>query len=156
MAIYMKQELIAQFPAYDIFQRDTSGVLVGFDADGNGVFVQAVNIVADDTLGLECSYEGGVYYREYKPGSVVSYSLRYNEDPIAAVADAKKRGQPLYWINACASYISNSPRAKKNLVKVEVGMLVRFEGKLFTIVAQNNQNIGLAPFKVEPADVIAA
>lgn len=132
MSIYLKQDLIASFHAYDVFERA---------ADYTGF----VNITAQDTLGLD---SGRGFFRTYSPGSVVSYALQYNEDPIAAVERAQKRGELLRWINANATCISANRQAREVLVQVRIGMRVRFEGLLATIEADHNNNLKFVPVPV--------
>lgn len=131
MSVYLKQAVVASFPAYDIVQRE---------ADSSGF----VNIVDGDLLGLD---SGKGFFRQYKPGSVVSYALQYNECPIEAVERAKAKGHPLRWINACATVISDSPMPRDVLVKVTIGMRVRFQGLEATIEKEHNNNLRFAPLQ---------
>lgn len=126
--IFKKQTLVATFPAYDIFERE---------AGRDGI----VNITADDTLGLE---KRG-YYKTFSPGSVVSYALQYNEDPIAAVEAARAKRHALHWINARGAMLTAHDRPKETLVLVRYGMKVRFEGLIATIEADHNDNLKLVP-----------
>lgn len=136
MNAFTKQSLIASFPAYDVFEREED------------VSVGAVNISCADTLGLD---SGKGFFRTYSPGSVVSSALEYNECPIKAVEDCLEKmikypynGHKLHWINANASVITSRARAKEQLVNVTLGMRVRFEGRLFTIEADHNNNLRFA------------
>lgn len=133
MSIYTKQELIESFPAYDVFEREA-------DRDGH------VNITAKDTLGLK-SNKG--FYWTYSPGSVVSYALDYNEDPIEAIQDAKSRGHQLHWINQNSTVLSSHARAKEKLVAVHIGMLVRFEGLIATIEKDHNNNLKFVEYRLK-------
>ena len=133
MSIFTKQ---TAFPAYVVFERE---------ADSNGF----VNITAADELGLD---SGKGFYRTYSAGSVVSYALQYNECPIEAVARTKEKmisqphnGHKLHWINANATCISAHKQAQRQLVRVTLGMRVRFEGLLATIEADHNNNLRFAP-----------
>lgn len=135
MSVFKKQAVVASFPAYDIVRRE---------ADSSGL----VNITSDDLLGLD---SGRGFHRKYSPGSVVSYALSYNECPIEAVAECRAKmvsqpyaGHKLWWINACASVLSDSPRAQETLVEVVIGMRVCFEGKKFTIESDHNNNLRFA------------
>ena len=128
MSVYTKQTLIESFPAYDVFVRDEDR---GF-----------INITSADRLGLN---SGKGFYKEFSPGSVVSYALDYNECPMEAVARATERKHPLHWINACGTALTSHKQAKRNLVAVFYGMRVRFEGKLFTIERDHNDNLRFAP-----------
>lgn len=124
MAIYKKQTVIEYFPAYRVFKRD----------EQNG----AINITVDDILGVK--HPKG-FYRTYQPGSVVSYALEYNECPIAAYNDAAAKGEKLYWLNARAACLTSVARDQEDIVAVDIGQKVRFEGKLFEIVAAPNDNL---------------
>ena len=142
--IFKKQSLVESFPAYDVFERE---------ADRSGF----VNITVDDILAVN---SGKGFYRTYSPGSVVSYALEYNECPIQAVADclAKMKSDPygghkLYWINGRGSVLTAHKRAAEQVVKVKIGMKVRFEGKLFTIESAWNQNLA---FKEYVEEAVAA
>ena len=131
MAIFKKQTLSKSFPAYDIYERE---------ADSSGY----VNITADDSLGLD---SGRGFFREYSPGSVVSYALQYNECPMAAVERAKANRHALHWINARAVAITAHAQAKRHLIAVRPGMRVRFEGLLATIELDHNNNLRFAAIK---------
>lgn len=136
MSIFTKQSIFECFPAYDVFKRDTDQI--GF-----------VNITANDVLGLRVLNSNGStdYFRTYSACSVVSYSLQYNECPIAALEDAKAKGEDLHWINGRGAMLSASPIKKENLVFVEYGMKVRFEGLLATIEKDHNSNLKFVPIK---------
>ena len=136
MSIFTKQTAVASFPAYVVFERE---------ADSKGF----VNITAADELGLD---SGKGFYRTYSAGSVVSYALQYNECPIEAVARNKEKmisqpynGHKLHWINANSTCISSHKQAQRQLVRVTLGMRVRFEGLLATIEADHNNNLRFAP-----------
>ena len=62
-----------------------------------------------------------------------------------AVARATQRKHPLHWINACATALTSHKQAKRNLVAVFYGMRVRFEGQLFTIERDHNDNLRFVP-----------
>ena len=128
MSIYKKDTIFGRFPAYDIVEREC-------DRDG------FVNITHGESLGLHRKW----YYQEFKPGSVVSYALEYNNDPLAAVERAKANGHELHWINACATCITAHKQERRTLVLVTLGMRVRFEGLLATIEEAPNDNLRLAP-----------
>ena len=131
MAIYKKQELVASYPAYDVYRRE---------ATSDGI----VNITVDDIL-VKPSRIG-----KYQAGSVVSYALEYNECPMKAVERCKQNmidhprsGHKLHWINALASAISSDPTEKVDVIEVHYGMKVKFEGIVFTIEEANNNNLQL-------------
>ncbi len=108
--------------------------------------VELTEIVDSDILGLKKQHRGnGYYYKEFTPGSVVSYALQYNECPIEAIATAKARGHELHWINASAAVLSDSPQQQRTLVEVEVGMVVRFQGLIARIENGFNGNLKFVP-----------
>ncbi len=129
MSIFQKQTEVERFPAYIIYRREPT-------RDGH------VEITAADKLGLK--HPRG-YYHTFRPGSVVSYALEYNECPIEAVADAKAKGHQLHWIQACASVITAHHRDAELLIEVTIGMKVRFEGLIATIERDHNNNLKLVP-----------
>lgn len=131
MSVFKKQALVESFPAYEVYERE---------ADHHGL----VNITAEDILGLKCAG----FYRTYSPGSVVSYALQYNECPIAAVEECRAKmksdpyaGHKLHWINARGSVLTSHKREAEKIVKVTIGMRVRFEGQVFEIKATHNNNL---------------
>lgn len=136
MSVFTKQAQVAAFAAYVVFERE---------ADSSGY----VNITSNDELGLD---SGKGFFRTYSPGSVVSYALQYNECPIAAVERTKEKmksqpynGHKLHWINANSTCISADKQAQRQLVRVTLGMRVRFEGLLATIEADHNNNLKFVP-----------
>ncbi len=139
MSVFTKQNLVAMSPAYAVYERE---------ADSSGF----VNITSRDELGLLAGRPGREFFRTYSPGSVVSYALEYNECPIAAVERCRAQmardphaGHKLHWINQNATVISSGPQAQRQLVKVTIGMRVRFEGLLATIEADHNNNLKFVP-----------
>lgn len=129
MSIFTKQSLIASYPAYNVFERE---------ADRTGF----VNITANDILALD---SGRGFHRTYRPGSAASYALQYNECPIQAYNEAVARNHATHWINARGSCITAEKRAAEDVVLVRYGMRVRFEGRLFTIEKDHNNNLRFQP-----------
>ncbi len=136
MSVFKKQAVLVSLPAYDVVVREPSY---------KGGYVE---ITAEDILGMDS--KKGFFY-SYSPGSVVSYALENNDDPIAAVEEAKAKNEPLIWISGRGTCLSDSPQARETLVKVEIGMLVRFEGQVTKIAAAPNNNIRFAPVEEEEA-----
>lgn len=120
------ETIVAAYPAYAVVRR-------------TGHFGRPVEITSTDRLGLK--HED--YYREYSPGSVVSYALKCGLCPIDAVARATKHGHGLHWINGCSISISSMKKEQYRLIEVAVGMVVLFEGRVFEITAERNDNLGL-------------
>lgn len=122
MSVYKKDTVIDTCAAWDVVTRDQD----------TGGFV---NITVEDTL-VRPDASG-----TFSPGSVVSYSLQYNRDPMKAVEDAKSRGQKLHWINANASVVSTMRKEKGKCLMIDFDQVYRFEGKLFKIVKTANNNL---------------
>lgn len=118
--------LIVTFPAYNIYVRTP---------DHEGV----TDISVADTLGTE----GRGYWNAYSPGSVVSYSLKAGLCPIKGVERAKASGHRLHWINQDSVCVTAHRQPQKTLIAVKPGMKVRFEGRVFEIVKEPNNNLGL-------------
>lgn len=116
--------LVATYNAYDVIARATR----------NG----AVEIFVEDLLCLDTDH-----MRHFQAGSVVRYAQKYDQCPIEAVAREQARGHELYWINALGASITSHKRPRECYIVVSVGMLVKFEGRLFTITKQANNNLGL-------------
>lgn len=139
MTIYTKQTQVAEFPAYNVYRRE---------ATRHGW----VEITARDLLGLKMAHRSGDYYKTFQAGSVASYALEKNACPIAAVEDCKRKmaefpyaGHRLHWINARSTMLTSHDRAAEDLIEVEIGMLVRFEGLVATIEADHNDNLKFVP-----------
>ena len=129
MSIYKKQTLVASYPAFDVYKRESN-------QEG------LVNITVDDIL-VKPDHLG-----KYQAGSIVSYALEYNECPIKAVEECKQKmidqpynGHKLHWISSLGATISDSSTKKINVVEVEYGMKVNFEGLIATIEKANNGNL---------------
>lgn len=133
MSIYKNDRIIETFPACDIVERDPQGGNFG-----------PINITADDKLALVESD----YLKHYQAGSVVSYALANNDCPIEAIERTRRNmeqnpaaGHCLQWINSLSASITSHKRAKETYVAVHLGMLVKFEGRLATLEADNNDNL---------------
>jgi hypothetical protein len=144
MSVYTKSNVVEEFPAYVVVKRET---VKGYYKDGKRVDFELTEIVDGDILGLKKHNRLGDYYKEYSPGSVVSYALQYNEDPIVAVEHAKAHGHKLHWINGCGVALTAHEQAQRTLVKVEIGMFVRFQGLVATIEEDFNDNLKFVPVK---------
>jgi hypothetical protein len=132
MSIYTKQAKIGSCPAYDVFKREVDPQA--------GV----INITSADILGIKVGSGARTFYRRYSPGSCASYALEYNECPIKAYQTAVERGHATHWLNQCSTALTDSiDRRREEIVEVEVGQKVLFEGRVFTLVCEFNNNIGL-------------
>jgi hypothetical protein len=137
------EDVVDNFPAYMIVRRElTNGIFI----KGRRVAIDFTDIYDSESLGLRKETSRGVVYKEFKPGSVVSYALQNHDDPIAEVARAVERKHQLHWLNACGSAITSQKRPQEVWTLVQIGMLVRFEGRLFTIQRAPNDNLNLVPF----------
>jgi len=135
MSVFKKQTLVATYPAFNVFRRE---------ARSNGV----VEITTEDTLILKTSNANkslSVHGGTFSAGSVVSYALEYNECPIAAVERAKSNGHDLVWINANAAVLTADHRDAVDVIEIEVGQLVRFQGVTATIEKAPNNNLKFKP-----------
>lgn len=77
--------------------------------------------------------DGNWYPQRYYAGSVVSYAMRNRDCPIKAIEHAKSRGHDLHWISQSSTMITAEARPRERLIKIEIGMLVEFEGRVFRI-----------------------
>ena len=127
MSVFKKQSLVATYPAFNVYRREpkSSG---------------AVELTVEDTLILKTDDRRN-HLSTFSLGSVVSYALEYNECPIAAVERAKARGEELVWINARGAVLTDHARDAENVVEVEYGMLVRFQGITAIIEKADNNNL---------------
>lgn len=111
-------------PAYDIIEprRDYAGTIL----------LKAGEAVADlATRDL------------YSPNSVASYAIESGRCPIKAIERSMGRGETMHWLTQLSTAISLMKMERKTYVGVNVGDVVKFEGRRFEIVAQPNRNLGL-------------
>lgn len=136
---------IAFYPAYIIARRMlTKGAII----NGRRREIEFTEIKSGESLGLPRDSRNGRYFQEFKPGSVVSYALENGDDPIESLEKSKKLCHQLHWLNACGAMLTSAPRKQETWTLIMVGMLVRFEGRLFTIQNAPNQNLKLVPFEL--------
>jgi len=110
----------------------------------------------DDNLDIT----GKRTYSQYaSAGSVMGYAASNGDDPIAAYNKTVARNEeinagesakyhqdsirPLVWISLSATCISASPQPKVNRIKLALGDEVKFEGNIYKITPENNDNFGL-------------
>ena len=129
MSVFKKQTLTAQYPAFNVFKREATSK--GF-----------VNLTAGEILILK---DGNQHKGTFEANSVVSYALEYNECPLAAVARAKENHHELIWINSRGAVLTAHHRDAENVIEVEVGMQVCFQGVYATIEKANNGNLKFKP-----------
>lgn len=132
MSVFKKQALVTTSPAFNVYEREASGA-------------GQLHITPEDVLAVACvTRSGQPFYRTYKPGSVASYALEYNECPFEALARARQNGHPIHWIAARSSVLSDSRSAAEDVVLVKPGMKVHFQGHDFLIQEAPNNNLSLA------------
>lgn len=127
MSVFKKQTLVAQYPAYNVYRREAKQA--GY-----------VELTEDDVLILKTDDKRN-HLDTYTLGSVVSFALEYNECPIRAVQRATEMKHPLVWISNRGAVLTAHKRDAENVVEVEVGMQVRFQGVIGTLVATHNRNL---------------
>jgi hypothetical protein len=85
----------------------------------------------------------GRLYTFYKVGSVAAYAAQYDEDVDAAIADAKERGDQLYWANPQGAIITAHKQAHKIVRGISHGDEITVDGKRFRVEPANNNNVKL-------------
>jgi hypothetical protein len=135
---FKKGELIASYPAWDIY-RAKPRIYLGFrEGISRPIFS------ANDILGLPFETQRyGTMYHWFTFGSVASYALHCDKCPIEAWCKARARGHKLYWLNPNGSILTAEKRAKEDRVALDFEDEIIFEGHLFRIVKEANQNAGL-------------
>jgi len=78
--------------------------------------------------------------------SVVSYALESGRDPIEAIEFSKTRGDNMHWFNFDCICISNRPITEKGFAQINIGDIVRFEGRHFVIVANGSEHVKFIPW----------
>jgi len=66
-------------------------------------------------------------------GSVAGFAAKEWLNPVSEVAQAKKRGESLYWINQHARMLSGDPRIWKDAVLLTDGQIVFMDGVLLRV-----------------------
>lgn len=123
----MSKTIVATYPAYDIVAAPVHGL------------TQLPVLKSGDTLSLKERNHLG----SFTIGSVASSALEDCECPYAARDRALGFGHELHFIFANASSISNMKTAKGEHIEVHYGMKVLFEGVIFTIEKDHNNNLKL-------------
>lgn len=81
--------------------------------------------------------------RTYKAGSAAGYAMEYDECPMTAVDRCERRNDPLHWIIALGAAITSHPQEPVQAYEIEVGDLVRFEGRTYEVKRAPNHNLEL-------------
>jgi hypothetical protein len=126
-------EVLYSFPAYSVVECPRSWRR---ELDGEKIPV----FRAGDELALISDPR-----RHYQLGSVASYAISNDSCPIEAVERARGFGHELHYAFALGSSIVSHDRERVEYYGVEIGDKIRFEGRVFELVAQPNNNIGLKP-----------
>lgn len=85
----------------------------------------------------------GTVWSSYTLGSVVSYAMQYNNDPVQAVDRARANGHRLHWANHDATVISSNPPPKHTRYGLQWGDYIKFEGRIFQLQKAPNDNVSL-------------
>ena len=125
-------KVIAEFPAYKYLEAAKNR------DDHVEVFHDSEFAIAFETR------NHGTLHRHFKFGTVVSYVLGYNEDPIAAYKSAIELDQQTHWANSLGACITSSKQAQVDVVVLEWGETVKLEGKVFRLEKAANNNIWMA------------
>jgi hypothetical protein len=137
MSIYTKiAKVLAEFPQVRYVTRDTTTHIVRH----NGKYLNPVCVQFGygDKLQIGQKAQG-----RFTMSSAASYALANGECPIAAYTQELERGHPTHWITSGGSCISDHAEPMYDVVVIEEGEMIYFEGRLFTVHATSNHNMGL-------------
>jgi hypothetical protein len=81
--------------------------------------------------------------RTYKAGSAAGYAMEYDECPITAVDRCVRRNHPLHWIIALGAAITSHQQERVQAYEIEIGDVVRFEGRTYEVKRAPNCNLDL-------------
>jgi hypothetical protein len=125
-----ESNVIASFPAYDIVKPvvNAAGYIVA---------------TAEQQFALKTDRERTCWMRHYSISSVVSYAMKNGDCPIESVERAQRLGHELHWLNGIGAMLTAHQRAKETYIAIERGALIQFEGRIFEVIAQPNDNLGL-------------
>jgi len=121
-------ETLAEYPAYRIVAPRAPTFR---PIDGTKVMVQIKG------------YKGRGMWKSFTFGSVASYALRYNEDPIAAYEEAVAKGEETHWLSQNATILTSHRVPQKTLIGLQLGDKVHFQGRNFILTPAPNGNITL-------------
>ena len=85
----------------------------------------------------------GTLHRFYTLGSVVGYALDNCDCPFERFERAKSLGHPVHLASQNSTMITSGERPREYSYMQEHGDIIKFHGKMFKIVPQSNDNIGL-------------
>lgn len=128
---------ITSYPAYNIIR--VVKAAARFNKD-----LMFTALEAGDQLALD---SGRVKHgHHYQIGSVISSSLKDDRDPLEAVERAIKNGHEMHFIFGLGTTLTSHMQNKKTYIEINLGDIVRFEGKYFTIEKAPNNNLRFEPF----------
>lgn len=120
-------EVVASFPAYDIIKPRVCSL------------TNLPVFSAGDVVGLKKPR----FYKMFTFGSVASFAIERNSCPIESYADAVERGHKTHWLNANCVSITAEPRAKETYYEINYGDEILFEGIVFRVEKDWNDNLKL-------------
>ena len=125
-------EIVDSYPAYDII-KPRKCTLTNLP-----VFKD------NDVVGLKKeSRLNSFYYSMFTFGSVVSYAIENNSDPIESYNDAIDRGHDLHWLNSNCVSITSNDEAKETYYEININDEILFEGIVFRVEKDWNNNLKL-------------
>ncbi len=127
-------KVVASFPAYDIVAPKVCSL------------TNLPVFKANETVALK----GARVYSIFTFGSVASFAMEMNDCPIESYQDAVEKGHKTHWLNANAVTISADRQAKETHYEINVGDEILFEGLVFRVEKDWNNNLKLV--KIETKD----
>ncbi len=124
-------KVVASFPAYDIVAPKVCSL------------TNLPVFKADETVALK----GPRVYSIFTFGSVASFAMEMNDCPIESYQRALEKGHKTHWLNANAVTLSAGKRDKETHYEINVGDEILFEGFVFRVEKDWNNNLKLV--KVE-------
>lgn len=128
--------LIADYPAWSVHEPVAQKI--------HHLDVSLPIFQAGDILGLPyVSERYGILYHWFRFGSVVSFALDSIECPIRAFENALKAGHKTHWLNPEPVVLSNTQAPKESRIAMNFGDQLIFEGRIFELAPDWNQNVKL-------------
>jgi hypothetical protein len=124
---------------------DTHTLIDMFPAYSTYLPKKEAHIAAGEKLAIYMTMTGSPRLAE--AGSVVSYALSCNADPIEWLDRARNRTEELHWLNLCATTLHNGPHGHDVYQAIMVGDVVNFEGRKFVVKPAANRNFKLEEVK---------
>lgn len=82
----------------------------------------------------------------FSMGSCASYALENGGCPIESIKHAKEMSHEIHWISSQGSILTSHQQEKVQIIVLEDGELIRFEGHYFTVHPDHNCNMKLKPY----------